>query len=148
MDPFSITVGAVSLVDTSQKTAKSLIKLLRSIKHAPEELLELLEEVDKVEADLEEVKTAVTTAERSSRALDLLLKSIELDLLRLNQLIHFELVKASEKLEVRRIAWVTQKSTVLELTKKLRTRRHEIADVLSTAILCVVTMSLTCYPNS
>ncbi|KIV87290.1 hypothetical protein PV11_02845 [Exophiala sideris] len=134
MDPFSITVGAIGVAEVSQKTAKSVLKILRTIKKAPEELEQLLEEVTKVETTLEEVKDAVQAAQHSSRALDVLLHSVELDLSRLNNLIQFELVKPGEKVEARRLAWVRHRSRVNELTTKLQTKRREIADILFTAV--------------
>ncbi|KAK4941774.1 hypothetical protein LTR10_018378 [Elasticomyces elasticus] len=133
MDPFSITVGAIGVAEVGQKTAKSVLKLLRTIKKAPEELEQLLEEVTRVEATLEEVKDAVRAAQHSSRALDVLLHSVELDLSRLINLIQFELVKPGEKVEARRLAWARHRSRVTELTSKLQTKRREIADILSTA---------------
>ena len=138
MDPLSITAGVIAVVGAAQDAGKSSLKFLRTVKNAPGELQDLIHEVDQIEAVLEDVKDAVESSQRSSRALNLLLERAKEKLVELDKLIHYELVKPKEVVRVDRVAWATHQKHVVRLREELRNIRHDITAVLAAGSLYVL----------
>ncbi|MCJ1430740.1 hypothetical protein MMC27_000090 [Xylographa pallens] len=136
MDPISSAASILAVVGATQDGVKISLKFLRIIRRAPRGLQALLDEVTQIEAVLSDVKIACEYGQKSSPALDLLLKKAATKLLQLNKLVHFKLVKAKGGLEVDRLSFARYRGEIAELKDDLTSLRHDI-----TALLCAATLA-------
>ena len=136
MDPLSVTASVLAIVGAAQQTVKGIAKL-RAFQQAPAELSALLNEV----ADLQAVLTHIATLgeqldHQGSRGPVIALQSHIIrakdQLLLLDQLIHYHLVRHTNAGEIRvaRLAWARDQTKVHAMQSDLRSTRLNLSIIL------------------
>ena len=127
MDPFSITVGAIGLAGAANTATGSVIKRLKALRNAPEELQDLLAELSQFELVLQTIQNAADPSETAGSPLETLLGTAKDKILELHRLIEYRLTKAGTSSEVDRSQWAGSQKDVDRLRKQLtniRTNLH------------------------
>lgn len=132
MDPLSVAASVIAVVGAAKKAAQ-VITLLKTLKNAPEELQELVNEVSRVEAILEDVNSACDNGRRSTAALDLQVQRADAKLLELQILLQYDVVRAKDPAEIDRVSWVRRQGKINNLHKQLSAIRQDITLVLAAA---------------
>ena len=111
MEVLGALSGSLAVVDGAATSIRKTVKTLRQLKRAPQELKQLLHQVDAIVL----VTNAISNTAASTNppeGLAHLLEQLKRQLLELEQLIQFKLVKASVVLEVDRVAWTRHSKEV------------------------------------
>ena len=135
MDPLSFTASIIAVVTIAVQVAQNLQKL-KAIHDAPNALCAVINEVTDLRLVLSEINTIVDSQGSDGEVLDpgfscisSIAKQIKTNLLQLDNLIHTRLLKApiaGNDHQVRRIAWIRERSNVLKIQEKLRTLRLDL----------------------
>ena len=135
MDPLSAGASAITVLGAALGATKVSLQFLKTIKKAPKALRDLIDEVKQIDAILSDVKGACQHGQQCSASLELLLPRAKAKLQDLNELIHSQLVKTKENVEVDRFAFAKHQGKVYGLKEDLRNLRQDITTALSAAIL-------------
>ena len=131
MEPFSITVGAISLAGAAKKVTGSVIKRLKALRDAPEELQDLLAELSQFEEILQAIQDAADPSETTHSPLETLLGTAKDKILELNSLIEYRLTQAGTSSKVDRLQWTQNQKDVDKLRKQLKNTRDNLDVILS-----------------
>ena len=131
MDPFSITVGAVGLAGAANKATGSVIKRVKALRNAPEELQDLLAELSQFELVLQTIQNAAASSETAGSPLETLLGTAKDKILELNSLVEYRLTKAGTSSEVDRSQWAWSQKDVDRLRKQLTNLRANLDVILT-----------------
>lgn len=131
MDPFSITIGAIGLAGAANKATGSIIKRLKALRDAPEELQELLAELSQFEEILQAIQNAADPSETTHSPLETLVETAKDKILELHRLIEYRLTKAGTSSEVDRSQWAGSQKDVDRLRKQLTNIRANLHVSLS-----------------
>ena len=126
MDPFSITVGAIGLAGAANKATGSVIKRLKALRDAPEELQDLLAELSQFEHILQAIQDASHPSEKTDSPFETLLDTAKDKILELHRLIEYRLTKAGTSSEVDRSQWAGSQKDVDRLRKQLTNLRANL----------------------
>ena len=131
MDPFSVTVGAIGLAGAANKATGSVIKRLKALRDAPEELRDLLAELSHFELVVQTIQNAADQSETAGSPLETLLGTAKDKILELNTLIEYRLTKAGTSSEVDRSQWAGSQKDVDKLRKQLKDIRANVDVILT-----------------
>ena len=139
MEAFGTATGGIALVGAVADAAKETVKFLRRLKHAPQSLLALTEEVTQLQGVIDVVRY---TCELNlcPTSMPSLLEQAKARLLDLNTLIYSELTKENNPAEADRLAWTRNERRVKELVKGLRNIRNNVVALLSASTLYVAAL--------
>ena len=126
MDPFSITVGAIGLAGAANTATGSVIKRLKALRNAPEELQDLLAELSQFELVFQTIQNAAALSETAGSSLETLLSTAKDKILELNSLVEYRLTKAGTSSEVDRSQWAGSQKDVDRLRKQLANIRANL----------------------
>lgn len=125
MDPFSVTVGAISLAGAAKKAIGG-IKRLKALRDAPEELHDLLAELSQFEEILQAIQDEAHPSESADFALETLLGSAKDKIVEFDSLIEYRLTQAGTSSKVDRLQWIESHKDVDRLRKQLRDIRANL----------------------
>ena len=138
-DPLSITASIIAVLGAAEGVNKTLSKI-KSLRHAPNEVLALINEVSDLRLVLGEVERCVIRdASRPSspieqlQTMSTLVERAKNTLLELDQLIQYRLLKAtsrSAELKVSRREWAAAKPVIERFRQGLRDIRLNIVSQL------------------
>ena len=131
MDPFSVTVGAIGLAGAANKATGSVIKRLKALRDAPEELRDLLAELSQFELVLQTIQNAADQSETTHSPLETVLGTARDKILELHWLIEYRLTKAGTSSEVDRSQWAGSQKDVDRLRKQLKDIRANLDVILT-----------------
>jgi ankyrin repeat protein len=130
MEALGAVSSALAVADAAAVGVRKTVMTLRRLKKAPQELHDLLEQVEGITFVVKAVSEvpAITDA---AQGLVELLNQLKRQLLELEQLIHFKLVKPKGELEVDRIAWVRHLSEISNRLGSISKTTNYLAIILS-----------------
>jgi hypothetical protein len=158
MDPFSVTVGALTLVSLSAACVKETGSLVRAFKHAPDEVLALSNEINDFHLVLSQVKTAIPSKPTSSKstnshnddfvkALAPHLTRASATLIKFDQLLKELLVKSPTGESIlQRHVWLRRRSKVKTLKEEFTEVKHSLC-LLFAANSAQVALPFQTSPN-
>ena len=130
-DPLSITASIIAVVGAAEGIANTFAKI-KDIRHAPFEILALMNEVSDLKIVLETVQRSIDRSRLPRGELLLLAGLIQKakdKLLQLDNLIHYRLLKPESgvnEIKVSYRAWVRAKSTIQNFRQSFRDIRLDI----------------------
>lgn len=128
MEVLGAVSSALTVADAAAMGVRKIILTLRRLKKAPQELQDLLEQVDGIILVVKAVSEAPVSTDATHGLVELL-NRLKRQLLELEQLIHFKLVRPTE--EVDRIAWVRHLSEVSKRLESISQTTNYLAITLS-----------------
>ena len=131
----SALTGVITVIGAAQETGKTLLKVLRSVRKAPQGLRALIDEIAQIEMVLAGVRDACHDGQGSTPALDSLIENARGQLLQIHSLIQYQLVQTKEVVQVDRLAWAKHRHEVGRRREQLTRTRLDINTALSTANL-------------
>ena len=132
MEVLGAVSSSLALLDVGAVGVRKAVQALKRLKKAPRELQDALEQVEALEAVISAISDA-NLIHHVPRGLPELLERLKRQLLDLEQLIHFKLVKPAEKLEVGRIAWARHTAEVTRKLNGIQKTVDYVSTILSTA---------------
>ena len=128
MDPFSITVGAISLAGATKKVIGG-IKRLKALRDAPQELHDLLVELSQFEEVLQAIQDTAHPSASAETPLETLLSGAKDKIVEFDSLIEYRLTQAGSSSKVDRLGWIESRKDIDRLREQLRGIRANL-DVL------------------
>ena len=134
-DPLSIAASVIAVVGAAEGVGKTINKI-RNIREAPNELLALINEISDLKIVLSDIGNHLTrntsnlqVQEEQSQHMAILLDRAKEQLLRLDGLVQYRLVRpesTSQKVRISRQEWVKATSTIKKFRDSLRDNRLNI----------------------
>ena len=134
-DPLSITASIIAVVGAAEGVGKT-IKKIRNFREAPNELLFLINEISDLRIVLGDIKgnliqnaSSIHLQEEQSEHLSTLLNRAKEQLLQLDELVQYRLVRSdstSQQVKISRREWARSTCTVKKYQKSLRNARLNI----------------------
>ena len=134
-DPLSITASIIAVLGAAEGVSKTLAKI-KSLRHAPNEILALINEVSDLRIILGEVERyIIRDASRPSpsneqlQTMSTLVEKAKQSLLELDQLVQYRLLKANSRLAAPRVSrheWAAAKHVIERFRQGLRDTRLNI----------------------
>ena len=125
MDPFSITVGAITLAGAIKKAVGG-IKRLKAIQDAPQELQDLLTELSQFEIILQAIEDTANPSESENSSLETLLGGAKVKMVEWESLVEYRLTQAGESSKVDRLRWIGSSKDIDRLRWQLRDIRASL----------------------
>ena len=125
MDPFSITVGAITLASASRKAIGS-IKRLKALRDAPEELQDLLSELSQFEVILQAIEDTAHPSHSVNSSLETLLHEAKKKMVEWDSLVEYRLTQAGSSNKVDRPQWIESQKEIDRLRGQLRDIRASL----------------------
>ncbi|KAL9126402.1 MAG: hypothetical protein Q9175_007926, partial [Cornicularia normoerica] len=125
MDPFSITVGAITLAGAI-KQAIGGIKRLKALRDAPEELHDLLAELSHFEEVLQPIQDTAHPSESADSPLEILLCQAKDKIVEFNSLIEYRLTQVGTSSKVDRLQWIESQKGIGRLREQLKDIRANL----------------------
>ena len=146
MDPLSITASIITVLTTAIQVKQKLEKFSGLLRHAPEHVSALLDEVETLQNFLREIKSIVEQHRMIShiRASDDLLQNLNRAVLRegrlvqqLDELIHYRLLRpgsgaVENDIDVVRRAWIKEQNNLAQMQRAIREGCQDITMILNT----------------
>ena len=130
MEAVGVAGSALAVADAATVGVRKTVLTLRRLKKAPQELRDLLEHVEGITFVVKAISEARATTDAAQGLVELL-NRLKRQLLELEQLIHFKLVKPDQDLEVDRLAWVRHHSEISNRLGSISKTTNHLAIVLS-----------------
>ena len=138
MDPFSITVGIMTILGAPSQVSKGL-KLLTDLRNAPAALLALNNEVAEAQCMVQELHDLArqhqdTIGSVINPSVCRALENIQQTVLVLEQLIAYKLTKVDSRngqIKLQRRAWLRSENKLRELQEQMRGNRINLAVALN-----------------
>ena len=133
-DPLSVTASIIAVLGAAEGVSKTLAKI-RNLRHAPEELLALINEVSDLRIILGDVQNYVRdnagfpALQDTLQHLSVLLNRGKEKLLQLDELVQYRLTKpesVTDQIKVSRREWARAKTTIDTFRQDLRDIRLNI----------------------
>lgn len=137
MDPFSITVGAITLAGATKKAIGGISRL-KALRDAPEELHDLLAELSQFEEVLEAIQDTVHPSESTDSTLEILLSSAKDKIVEFDSLIEYRLTQAGTSSKVDRLRWIESHKDVDRLREQLKVIRANLDVIIGARTRYVV----------
>ena len=131
-DPLSVTASVIAIMGAAEGVSKALARI-KEIKNAPSELLALMNEFADLRVVLGDVERNIRNAQRSKLPerelahLSTIANKAKDQLLELDQLFHYRLVKPNaSQFKISRREWARAKATIKRFRNSLRDVRLDI----------------------
>ena len=132
MEALGAAGSTLAVAGAAQSAASQLVKFLRRIRKAPQEVQDLIRELSRMEAFLANVQLACENDLQPS-ALKSHLADANNQLIQLKfsikKITHHDSTKAPEVIEVNRIFWATHKEHIQKICVRLRSTMNDIMSV-------------------
>ena len=125
MDPFSITLGAITLASATKKAIGG-IKRLKALRDAPEELQDLLSELSQFEVVLQAIEDTAHPSDSVDSSLETILGGAKDKMVEWESLVKYRLTQAGSSSKVDRLQWIESKKEVSRLRGQLRDIRSHL----------------------
>ena len=142
-EPLSVIASVIAVIATAATCAENLSRIIQDIRHAPDELLALSNEINNVRSTVDDAKVACTclaTASSSTtkfiETLERLLKEAERVLDDLNRLVSE--YNSKPHIRNRSLWWIRHKNTTKQHLMTLRKIRCSISELLTSANVSVL----------
>jgi hypothetical protein len=142
MDPLSFTASIVTLLGTVNGVIKGLSKI-RDLRNAPDEFLDLLNEVQEMRLILNTIKSLLLENQQEERLslghqpLAQLCRKAQAQLLEIDKIVEDRLLRPGTTDKVERMAWMKQRTKIQDIRNNLRNIRGSLATMLGTLSLSV-----------
>lgn len=125
MDPFSITLGAITLASATKKAIGG-IKRLKALRDAPEELQDLLSELSQFEVLLQAIEDTAHPLDSVDSSLETILGGAKGKMVEWESLVEYRLTQAGSSNKVDRLQWNENKKEIGRLRGQLRDIRANL----------------------
>ena len=125
MDPFSITLGAITLASATKKAIGG-IKRLKALRDAPEELQDLLSELSQFEVVLQAIEDTAHLSDSVDSSLETILDGAKNKMVEWESLVENRLTQAGSSSKVNRLQWIESEKEISRLRGQLKDIRANL----------------------
>ena len=126
MDPFSLTVGAITLAGAAKNAIGGISHLITALRDAPEELQDLQAGLSQFEEILRVIQDTTRLSENAGSSLEPLIGRAKDKIVELDSLIEYTLTQAGSSHKVDRYQWKQSQKDVDKLRKQMNDIRADL----------------------